>query len=288
MRPPLTALRAFEAVIRHRGIAPAAESLSVSQSAISHQLRHLERWFDGPLFDRSGGRTQPLPHALELGREIGEAFGRIERACDRARAVHGTQPLVVAAIPSIAVCWLIPKLGTFRAAHPNVPIRIVYALFGHEVDLRSVHLAFVYAEGPPGPDADFLLPGHSVPVANPAVATKLDGAAPDPAKADLLHDTDTSGWARWFGRTGRGCPGPLGGPVFEDFNLLRAAALAGQGCALCPREIVRPDIERGHLVPLSDVHIYEGFDYYLVSRGAEDAHSLRAASLFRDWILASL
>ena len=71
----------------------------------------------------------------------------------------------------------------------------------------------------------------------------------------LLHDTDATGWRAWFDAAGASEVEVAAGPVFEDFNLLRAAALAGQGVALCPLAMIADDLRDGRLVQLSDTAI---------------------------------
>lgn len=63
-------------------------------------------------------------------------------------------------------------------------------------------------------------------------------------------------------RAGQNVPERLPGAVFEDFNLLRAAALAGQGVALCSLAMIRPDLAEGRLIQLSDISVLESLDYY--------------------------
>lgn len=286
---PLTALRAFEAVVRTGSFKAAADQLFVTQSAVSHQIRHLEDWFGTPLFTRDGNRPKPLPFAEELASTLSLSFGQIAAACHRARAANSTQPLVIAAIPSIAICWLIPRLAGFRAAHPEIDVRIVYALHGRDIDFRDVHLAFVFGKGGaalPGARIEPFLPGHSVPVCSPALAQRIASGDSIPAaitKLGVLHDTDHSGWKEWFDRAKAQEPAPTTGPIFEDFNLLRAAALSGQGVALCPLAMVRADIESRRLVRLSDVMVLEDTGYYLLWGPPGSAQTLAQARAFRDW-----
>lgn len=289
---PLNALRAFEAVVRTGSFRAAADQLFVTQSAVSHQVKHLEDWFGLPLFDREGPRPRPLPPAEDLARALTLSLAEIASACERVRNYRKSQPLVIAAIPSVAICWLIPRLAAFRAAHPQIEIRIVYAMHGRDIDFRDVHLAFVYARGMPalaGVRAEAFLPGTSVPVCSPELATRLatrGDTGPAPLSWWLLHDTDQSGWQDWFAQAGMPVEAPASGPIFEDFNLLRAAALSGQGVALCPEAMIAPDLAAGHLVRLSTVSVGQDHGYYLLSGPLADTMMQGQAQAFRDWALA--
>jgi DNA-binding transcriptional LysR family regulator len=77
-----------------------------------------------------------------------------------------------------------------------------------------------------------------------------------------------------------------GGPVFEDFNLLRAAALAGQGVALCPIAMIADDIREGRLTQLSATAIGGEFAYYVVAAGPAALGAPPVAAV-RDWLLST-
>ncbi|MGP9805347.1 LysR family transcriptional regulator [Paracoccus sp. NSM] len=292
-QPPLNALRAFEAVARTGSFRAAAEALFVTQPAISHQVKHLEQWLGAPLFDRSGRVPKLSPRGAALARDLAAAFDGIEAACRRARPSVADGAVVVAAIPSVAICWLIPRLPNFRARHPDIQLRVIYAHHGHAIDYATTDLAFTFADATPqvaGTVSAPFLSGLSVPVASPS----LVGAPPDRLSLDwllgvgLLHDDDPLGWQAWLRRAGEPVPDRLPGAIFEDFNLLRAAALAGQGVALCSLAMIRPDLAEGRLVQLSDLSVLEDFDYYLTqSQLTEgDAARRKARRTFLDWIEA--
>ena len=95
-QPPLNALRAFEAVARTGSFRAAAEDLCVTQSAISHQIKHLEDWLGVSLFDRSGRTPRLLPRAIALARDLTTAFDGIDAACRRARPASADGAVVVA------------------------------------------------------------------------------------------------------------------------------------------------------------------------------------------------
>lgn len=293
MYPPLTALRAFEAASRCGSFSAAAEELSVTQSAVSHQVRHLEDWLGAPLFVRGkGNRLTLLPHGAALAQRLTASFGEIEAACRSARQAQDPPGLVIAAIPSVAVCWLIPRLDQFRRRHPDIRLRVMYALHGQAIDFSDVDLALIFSkEGAPRADGvrvTSFLPGSSTPVCSPSLAAELGkSGAYDFTKATLLHDSGVGGWQRWFARAQVPLPRAFEGPVFEDFNLLRAAALAGQGIALCAGAIIADDLRSERLVELSSVTVHDDCAYYLLDHQNRGSANREAAEAFREWLFAS-
>lgn len=170
---PLNALRVFEAVARHGSFRRAADELCVTQSAVSHQVRHLEEWLGGPLFNREGNRHSLRPHGEDLGRALGLAVADIDRACRHARRALGPPTLSVAVIPSVAICWLIPRLSDFQARSPGTDLRIVYAIHGKDSDFSDADVAVIFSGGEPamaGFAATRLLDGASAPVCSRAFA----------------------------------------------------------------------------------------------------------------------
>lgn len=288
--PPLNALKCFEAAARSGSFSKAADELHVTQSAVSHQIRQLEDWFGFSLFDRLGRQTTPTPKAAELARSLADAFGIIATACRRALQADGKPPLAIACIPSIATIWLIPRLPRFLRDHPDIAVSLTYAFHGSPVDFGVTDIAILYGRGDwDNVRATKFLSGDSVAVCGPSY---LDKHGPFPAPADLLnaqllHDTDRSGWQTWFRAAGLAHTEPQPGPIFEDFNLLRSAALAGSGVAICPASLMADDFAAGRLVQLFPTTIAEDRSYYLVEPASAPVGEGTAAAIFKDWLLAS-
>ena len=291
--PPLNALRAFEAAARTGSFRAAADFLCVTQSAISHQIRHLEEWLGSPLFEREGNRTRILPHGLELSRVLSLSLAEIDTACQRARISDDTEPLVIAAIPSVAMCWLIPRLTEFRTAHPDIETQMIYAMHGRDINFRESHIAFVFApEAPnlPGVETISFLPGTSVPVCSPSLIGGHGNGTLSPeeiVQLGLLHDIGTVGWQSWIKLAGLQHSTPLTGAMFEDFNLLRAAALSGQGVALCASTMIKSDMESGRFVQLSDISVLNDHTYYMLIKPQAQASMMEKIQSFKEWALAA-
>ena len=145
--PPLNAVRAFEAAARHLSFTRAAEELHVTQAAISHQVKALEVYLGLKLFRR-------LNRALVLTEDgqtylppVKRIFDQLYDATRRLTESEARGKLTVSALPSLAARWLVPRLGRFRAAHPDIDIRLAPAT--HLVDFarEDVDVAIRYGRG---------------------------------------------------------------------------------------------------------------------------------------------
>ncbi len=286
--PPLTALRSFEAAARYGNFSQAAEELCVTQSAVSHQVRQLEGWFGFELFERNGRRISVTAKGAELAASLGEAFGDIARTCRRISVADEAPALTVAAIPSVATCWLIPRLSAFWRHHPDIRIKLLYAIHGTPIDFQDVDIAIAYGTGDwPGLKVTRLLNGDACPVCARQYLTDM-GPFDEPSQllgADLLHEQNRRGWENWFHNAGVEAEALPPGPVFEDFNLLRSAALAGHGVALCAPALLADDLATGRLVQLSDVAVQINHDYYILEPHELPGTRLDARETFKAWLL---
>lgn len=286
---PLNALRVFDAVSRHRSFHAAAAELNVTPSAISHQIRTLEDWLGLRLIERGNKHLKFDADAVALASTVHLAFSDIAIACEALRTRFVMPQLRVAVIPSVAICWLIPRLQAFRNQSPNIELKIMYAIFGQVLNYDEIDLAIVYAQKPPA-IKDFetvsFLSGAVVPVCSKSFVQQLH----DPStlqgvtQSMLLHDTDTFGWKEWLGKTypERTAADDNAEIVFEDFNLLRVAALAGQGIALCPPDLIQDDLQNGRLVKLSDRFFDKKFNYFIIYRKCLNK---TPAVMFFNWLI---
>ena len=288
--PSLNALRCFEAAARLGSFSRAAEELNVTQSAVSHQVRQLEDWFGLTLFDRQGRQTVATPKAQDLARSLAESFDIMAAACRRLQQSETGPALTIAALPSIATIWLIPRLSRFFADHPEVTVKVVYAFKHQKIDFDEVDIAILWGPGEwEGCRSTRLLPGNTVAVCNPGYLEKQGPFnAPDAIQGKpLLHDTDRVDWENWMRRAGLKPEGRAPGPIFQDFNLLRAAALAGQGIALCPRALIADDLTSGRLVQLFETEIKLDYSYSMIEPGDGQGRRTDALILFKDWLLSA-
>jgi LysR family transcriptional regulator, glycine cleavage system transcriptional activator len=284
--PPLAALRAFEAAARHLSFTRAAAELHVTQTAISHQIRALEERLGLKLFRR-------LPRGLVLTEEaqrylpaLREAFARIDAATAELLAGRAGGSLTASVLPSFAAKWLVPRLGRFRAANPDIDLRISTSL--HLVDFarEDVDVGIRMGRGHyPGLRVDRLFGESLMPVCAPAL---LEGSQPLRRPEDLrhhvlLHEDDYTGWQLWLELAGIEGVEARRGPILTDAAMVVQAAAEGQGVALGRTALAAWDIAAGRLVRPFDIGMPHNLAYYLVCPEAS-AERPRIAAV-RAWLL---
>ena len=249
--PPLTALRAFEAAGRHLSFTKAADELHVTQAAISHQVKSLEKYLGLKLFRRLN-RTLLLTDAGQLYLPpLTDAFEGITRATHRLRQHLGRARLTVSVLPSFAAGWLVPRLGRFRQRCPDVDLRIDPTNSLTDFRRDDVELGILYGRGNyPGLRTDRLMREEFFPVCSPRL---LEGPAPlrDPADLThhtLLHDDMTVDWRTWLLAAGVEGVDAERGITVTDSSMLLRAAIAGQGVALARSVLAADEIASGRLV----------------------------------------
>ena len=291
--PPLNALRAFEAAARLKSVSRAADELSVTQSAVSHQIRTLEDWAQIELLRRSG-RGVALTQAGEIyARALAAVFDQMDVATRRLLASDPRKGwLTVSVMPSFASKWLVPRLPAFRAKHPEIDVWLsTWWNFVEDEDLSAfadsdVDLAILYGEGGwDGVTAAKVMEEELFPVCAPSYLALHPLEAPGDLKtATLLHDEMRQDWRLWLKAAGADGVDADRGPGFDDSALLIQAAVGGMGVALGRSALIRADMAAGLLVAPFDLRLPGDFAYYLVSRaGTENLPKIKA---FRDWLLA--
>ncbi len=280
-------MRAFEAAARHLSFTKAAEELNVTQAAISHQVKALEEWLGVPLFRRLNRALLLTDAGQNYAPPLGQSFDLLAEATDRIRDDDNRGTLTVTTLPSIAAKWLVPRLGRFRQAHPDIDLRIDASQHLSDFARENVDVAVRYGRGLwEGTRADRLMTEDFFPVCSPDL---IDGDPPlhkldDLHRHTLLHDDNRTDWTVWFLAAGIKGGDPTRGPGFTGSSLVLQAAAEGQGVALGRGALAANDLAAGRLVKPFDISLPATFAYYLVCPEANAERPKIVA--FRDWLLA--
>ncbi len=270
--PSLKALQSFEAAARHRSFAGAASELNVTPSAISHQVRSVEKWLGLPLFVRSSRPIELTPEGVSFAKQLAESFdgiARVGRTLRKKKRLHTT---TIATMDSFATAWLIPRLRELPPETPEVHIITDDAFV--DFDRQHVDLAVRYGDGSwPDLTVDRLFDDWLVPVCSPKIHV---GSLEEIRTKALLHDSGPIGWQDWLIAAGVSLQtDELPGRFFSRSYLAIQAATAGQGIALASLPLVADALINGHLrIPFATTISGPG-EYYLVQQpnSAGNAHN---------------
>jgi DNA-binding transcriptional LysR family regulator len=275
--PSLNALRAFEAMARTGRATLAAEELNVTHSAVSRQVKALEAQLGVRLFQGPKHRLTLTAAGRDLLPALTGAFDEIAAAVRRLKS--DGEDLHLAVNASVAVKWLIPRLGDFAARHPDVRLHLE-ELASQATSHRGAQAVVRIA--PAARLADPLvtpfIANHTGPVMTPALAERY---AADPLSAPRLgSQSHPQGWAIWAAVAGfELAPAPE--QPFAHVHYALDAALAGLGVAIMSWPLVAEEIAEGRLVAPFGFRRTETAFALLAAPGGES----RPLAAFRRWLV---
>jgi LysR family glycine cleavage system transcriptional activator len=282
--PPLTALRAFEAAARHLSFKHAASELSLTPTAISHQVRQLEEHLGVKLFVRGTRRVDLTPAGHNLFPALRDGFDAMARAVQSARPGCQPRAIVLSTTMAFASRWLLQRLPGFAAAHPDLALHLHTS--DEPVDLQAgvAQMAIRYGPGRyPGLCCVPLLPSRFAPVCAPGLQlrSQRDLARVPLIGFDWFHrEATTPDWPLWFERAGC-APLPRQLQFSDEVHAIQAA-VAGQGVALINLSLVAEELRCGLLCqPLRPE--LPGHGFHLAWPEARDADP--DIALVRAWLL---
>jgi len=263
--PPLHALRTFHAAARIGRFRDAAVALGLSESAVSHQIRKLEDYLGLKLFDRQGQRVVLTAAGRSYFATVGPAFDSLREATAALRTPGGRRRVGLTVPTSLAIYWLIPKLGRLEADCPGVSLQLTTTSRLCDLEREQIDLAIRYGSGRgDGLDAEFFMPEFIFPVCRPGFWERdpSEGLAGARVLVNELHPEE---WNEWTAAHGLAPPDLRGSMVLSSSEQLQVAAEQGLGLAMGRRPLVDQALAEGRLVAPFGTAVAAGeAAYYLV------------------------
>ena len=287
--PSLGALQILEAAARHGSFTRAAEELNITQTAVSHQIKSLESQLGVRLFIRERNALRLTDTAKGYLPAVRSAIATLSEATDTLVRREQNSVLTVSVFATLAIKWMIPRLGQFRAKHPGITLRMSATTAFSDFDSTTYDVGVRWGHGDwPGLRADELFPEVIFPVCHPS----LLAINPLREPTDLAHHSIIASgssfllrddWQRWLRKAG--CADfKLEASITFEYSLpaLEAAA-SGLGVALGRPPFIDADIAAGRLMRPFETQVETGAGYYLVS--AINVANRPKVMHFRDWLL---
>jgi len=289
--PPLKALRAFEAAARYKSFRNAASELNVSQSAISHQVRHLEEYLGIQLFVRT-------PRAVELSAAgayyfpiIREAFDSIDDCTQRLTSPHEKNVLTVQMYSTFAVRWLMPRLSDFQKSHPGIQVRLNTSQVDADFSERGIDLALMIGQRRQNEiHYEYLFSPTTQAVCSPRYLEDAnESGTPLKKPADLVGHPilqvypSANDWLVWLEHNEVQGVDPDEGMRFDSYDHALKMAARGMGVALAMQPYVAEDLEVGHLVDIFPDLRVRTMGHWFLTYPKERA-KVQKIQIFQQWL----
>ena len=265
--PDIELLRAFRQVAVDLSFTRAASAMHVTQSAVSHRVKRLERQLGKVLFRRNPHDVQLTTAGKALLTQISPALEQLERTFDQTNA-QAKRVLKIELESAFASNWLTPRLGDFMAKHPDANVQFAFSTREPEFS-EGTEVAIKWGKGGwSGLRSTWLMGSEVTPMYAPSLMRETPlKSTQDLTRHTLLHDRDTASWREWA--KSADVKGLMidGGHVYDDTLALQQAAIDGHGVALYPVELGQRSVARGDLIIPFPSLVFPGpGSYYLLTK----------------------
>jgi DNA-binding transcriptional LysR family regulator len=289
--PSTQSLICFEAAARHASFTKAAQELALTQSAVSRQVAALEEMLGVSLFKRGQHGMQLTTTGNDYVKQVSTRLAALERDTREVMGGQGqNESLTLAAVPTFASRWLIPRLPSFATTFPQHHIHIetrtrpfMFSDSGLDAALYAGTAEQVAQWA--GTQATHLLDEEVLPVCSPNLLRKNRQLQPkELVQMPLLQQsTRPEAWRQWFDAQGVDAPLAMAGPRYELFSMQVAAARHGLGVSLMPTLFISAELNRGDLViacprPLKGLRAY-----YLIE--PQNIQQRDLLTHFKEWLI---
>ena len=282
--PPLASLRAFDAASRHLSLTYAAEELSITPSAVSHQIRILEDYLGVSLFERLPRKLVLTSQGARYAAYINRGFREIRNGTNEIIGSARRGILNVSTVPVFASQFLTHQLADFAEVHPSIDVRLEITHQLRDLKRDQIDVAIRYGSGDwPGLDAAKLIENSASPACHPDILAKRTVTDIDWQSERLIAVQQASdGWPAWFGHLQLDTPVTADEVWVDSLVAGIGAARDGQGWIMVPRYLIVDDLSEGRLVQPFDTSISSDQTYYLVCN--PDKKRSAAVRTFSEWL----
>lgn len=279
--PPTSCLISFCSAARHQSVTLAARELNLTHGAISRSIKQLEDWFGFTLFERRNRRIYLNARGTAFYQQTRPILDDLQEACDRLRQQPVQNRLTLSCEPSLAMRWLMPRMGQLQPILPDTDIHLATGggpidLVGQQLDLAIRRSDFSW------PDDYWVTP----------LGKEWIGPVCHPDMVDRFHANDfialqtrtrPTGWQDWRDASNHAAS-PASERIFDHFYFSLQAASAGLGVAIGPGQLVYDDLRQGLLVAPAGF-VETGIDYVVLT--ARKPESDRKLELLVSWLVST-
>ncbi|MGH1372159.1 MAG: LysR substrate-binding domain-containing protein [Cellvibrionaceae bacterium] len=281
----LNTLYTFTVAARELSFKAAAEQLHLSASAISRQIQSLESSLNVELFIRKN-RALELTHAGQLLLESSQScFDGLFETIDTISSAATSQTLRLSVLPYFANNWLLPRLSSFTALHPNIQLSFESDSTYQKFNAANVDGCFRFS---PENREDLvslrLFRQYAIPVASPELLARHSWSGDMSVLSEMRwfdSEAQPDYWSQWKQVHGYNCLEAKDRLSFGDAETGLQAAREGLGVVMGAWPLIEKDLQQKKLVALTEPSSRLSEPYYFVY-SRENTKPALAAMI--DWL----
>jgi LysR family transcriptional regulator, glycine cleavage system transcriptional activator len=285
---PLGSLRTFAVVADRGSVTSAAETLGVTHSAVSKQVKLLERWLGQTLFVLEGRRLILTPFGDILSRKLGTALEDIAGACAYVQRQRERRTITVEAPATFAMYWLLPRVSSFRALEPQTDVWVSTRMTGQSPNFAGHDLVVLRGETAPTStrlsERVFLFREDMAVLSSPKLLTRKPLAKPTDITSHALIESMTrpQDWQAWLKRANVNDAIVAGGHRFDHLFVAIQAVKDGLGSLVAPQNVLQMAITSHELAcPFPHLN-FPGESYFAYFAGGSIDPAMKR---FKDWLV---
>ena len=265
----------------------AAEELFITASAVSHQIKNLEKYLGVNLFKRDKRRVELTPIGERYLLSINQALNGIDVATQDITSNPNTDIVSISVAPNFLIRWLIPRLHRFQSKYPDVDLQINSSNQPADLNTSDTDMAVYFGHGDwHDIEAELLFKVSLVPVCGESLLTE---DYPLNSPQDLQHyplihvSKRLYEWPEWLHISNLEYSGFSRGLQLSSSQLSTTAASENLGVALADRILSSPEIESGKLIMPFDILLDSQRAFYLVhNKNPIMTYGMR---VFKEWVI---
>lgn len=284
--PSLKAIRVFEAAAHHLSFTRAADELSVSQGAVSHQIKLLEENLGVRVFIRGSKGISLTPQGMLLNETCKRALDEISETLSLIRKARDTKTLNVSAGPFFALKVIAPRISDFMNENPGLQLHLNNVRSSASSPGPNDVFIEYCEEAPAGTHSFELLREQLVPVCGGDLIKSVENPMDLLRRPDItrLNYRDLKDWETWLDQENIETGGNHPNLVFDDQHTIIEVVRSGQGIALADRFLIDQDVKAGRIFVISESYIRPSLSYKFVC--AEDIIAATSyVDVFRKWLM---
>lgn len=286
LTPSLRFLKTFHIAARLGSFKAAADELSVTASAVSHQMKVLEEQLGLSLFERGPRSLSLTPAGANYFEHIDALFSRLDSVTAQLRLRFSREVVRLQVPPFFASELLLPRLSSFSASHADIDIQIETDMTPNEDHSPDADVSIVCGAGQwPDVQATKLFPQAYVAACAPQMLrqARIRCVADLAGEPLIAHHHRLDLWDRWAAMFGDEVLRPKQLIQFSSMSSIVHAAEQGVGIALVSAPLAASRFSSGALIKLFDAELATGEHYYLLTR-VDDAQRPGVRALI-GWLL---